>query len=50
MPSPDLIPAHGGFHSLKSYQNAEIIYEALAIGTPVLYAGRHEPPPAETHS
>lgn len=27
-PSPGLIPAHGGYRELKSYQNAEIVYDA----------------------
>lgn len=26
--SADLIPPHGGYHDLKSYQNAEIVYDA----------------------
>ena len=30
MPSRDLIPPHGGYRNLKSYQNAEIIYDATA--------------------
>jgi four helix bundle protein len=25
---PNLIPAHGGYRELKSYQNAEIVYDA----------------------
>ena len=25
---PDLIPPHGGYRNLKSYQNAEIVYDA----------------------
>jgi four helix bundle suffix protein len=28
--SPGLIPPHGGYRNLKSYQNAEIIYDATA--------------------
>src|SRR3989304_4705249 len=27
-PSPGLIPPHGGYRQLKSYQNAEIVYDA----------------------
>lgn len=27
-PQPKLIPAHGGYQALKSYQNAEIVYDA----------------------
>jgi len=27
-PTPGLIPAHGGFRELKSYQSAEIVYDA----------------------
>jgi len=27
-PSPGLIPPHGGYRELKSYQNAEIVYDA----------------------
>lgn len=27
-PSRSLIPAHGGYRELKSYQNAEIVYDA----------------------
>ena len=27
-PSPGLIPPHGGYRKLKSYQNAEIVYDA----------------------
>ncbi len=27
-PSPALIPPHGGYRELKSYQNAEIVYDA----------------------
>ncbi|OGU69416.1 MAG: four helix bundle protein [Ignavibacteria bacterium RIFCSPLOWO2_02_FULL_55_14] len=29
-PSPGLIPPHGGYRGLKSYQNAEIVYDATA--------------------
>jgi restriction system protein len=29
-PNPGLIPAHGGYRELKSYQNAEIVYDATA--------------------
>lgn len=28
---PKLIPAHGGYRELKSYQNAEIIYDATIV-------------------
>lgn len=28
---PELIPPHGGYRSLKSYQTAEIVYDATAI-------------------
>lgn len=28
---PDLIPPHGGYRNLKSYQTAEIIYDATAV-------------------
>ena len=27
-PQPKLIPPHGGYRDLKSYQNAEIVYDA----------------------
>jgi hypothetical protein len=27
---PGLIPPHGGYRGLKSYQNAEIVYDATA--------------------
>jgi len=27
-PTPGLIPPHGGYRELKSYQNAEIVYDA----------------------
>lgn len=27
-PTPNLIPPHGGYRKLKSYQNAEIVYDA----------------------
>jgi four helix bundle protein len=27
-PQPKLIPQHGGYRDLKSYQNAEIVYDA----------------------
>ena len=27
-PSPGLIPPHGGYRELKSYQNAEVVYDA----------------------
>jgi len=27
-PKPSLIPPHGGYRNLKSYQNAEIVYDA----------------------
>jgi hypothetical protein len=26
-PGPRLIPAHGGYRGLKSYQNSEIVYD-----------------------
>jgi hypothetical protein len=29
--SPDLIPAHGGYSDLKSYQMSEIIYDATMV-------------------
>ena len=28
---PDLIPPHGGYRNLKSYQTAEIVYDATAV-------------------
>jgi restriction system protein len=28
---PDIIPPHGGYRNLKSYQTAEIIYDATAV-------------------
>jgi restriction system protein len=28
---PDLIPPHGGYRNLKSYQNAEIVYDASVV-------------------
>ena len=28
---PSLIPAHGGYRDLKSYQNAEIVYDATVM-------------------
>jgi restriction system protein len=31
MPKPDLIGPHGGYRNLKSYQAAEIIYDATAV-------------------
>lgn len=30
-PKPSLIPPHGGYRNLKSYQTAEIIYDATVI-------------------
>ncbi len=30
-PKPDLIPPHGGYRSLKSYQTAEIVYDATTM-------------------
>jgi restriction system protein len=30
-PTPDLISPHGGYRNLKSYQTAEIIYDATAV-------------------
>jgi len=30
-PKPTLIPPHGGYRNLKSYQTAEIIYDATAV-------------------
>jgi restriction system protein len=30
-PTPGLIPPHGGYRELKSYQNAEIIYDATVV-------------------
>ncbi len=30
-PKPDLIPPHGGYRSLKSYQAAEIVYDATVV-------------------
>lgn len=30
-PNPNLIPPHGGYRKLKSYQTAEIIYDATAV-------------------
>jgi four helix bundle suffix protein len=30
-PKPDLIPPHGGYRKLKSYQMAEIVYDAAVI-------------------
>ena len=27
-PEPNLIPPHGGYRTLKSYQGAEIVYDA----------------------
>lgn len=30
-PAPRIIPAHGGYRELKSYQMAEIIYDATAV-------------------
>lgn len=29
--SPELIPAHGGYRDLKSYQMSEIIYDATVV-------------------
>jgi len=28
---PELIPPHGGYHELKSYQNAETVYDATVV-------------------
>ncbi len=30
-PSPSLIPPHGGYRNLKSYQTAEIVYDATVV-------------------
>ena len=30
-PKPSLIPPHGGYHNLKSYQTAEIVYDATVV-------------------
>jgi restriction system protein len=30
-PNPGLIPPHGGYRELKSYQNSEIVYDATVI-------------------
>jgi hypothetical protein len=30
-PTPGLIPPHGGYRELKSYQNAEIVYDATVV-------------------
>src|SRR4030095_12426627 len=30
-PPPGLIPPHGGYRELKSYQNAEIVYDATVV-------------------
>ncbi|HEY3303043.1 MAG TPA: four helix bundle suffix domain-containing protein [Candidatus Binatia bacterium] len=30
-PQPNLIPPHGGYRELKSYQNSEIVYDATVI-------------------
>ena len=30
-PKPSLIPPHGGYRSLKSYQTAEIVYDATVV-------------------
>ena len=44
MPSPNLIPPHGGYRNLKSYQNAEIIYDAT-----VVFCNRFIPKRSRTH-
>jgi len=31
---PNLIPPHGGYRNLKSYQTAEIIYDAPPLSPP----------------
>ena len=38
-PSPGLIPPHGGYHELKPYQNAEIVYDAT-VGFCERFVGR----------
>ncbi len=30
-PKPSLIPPHGGYRSLRSYQTAEIVYDATVV-------------------
>lgn len=30
-PKPPLIPPHGGYRNLKSYQTAEIVYDATVV-------------------
>lgn len=30
-PKPALIPPHGGYRNLKSYQTAEIVYDATVV-------------------
>src|SRR4030042_5425594 len=30
-PNPSLIPPHGGYRNLKSYQTAEIVYDATVV-------------------
>ncbi|MDX9787105.1 MAG: four helix bundle suffix domain-containing protein [Desulfobacterales bacterium] len=37
---PDLIPAHGGYRDLKSYQMAEIIYDATMVFCNRFISGR----------
>lgn len=43
-PSQRLIPAHGGYRGLKSYQNAEIVYDAT-----VAFCGRFVDRRSRTH-
>ena len=41
---PGLIPPHGGYRELKSYQNAEIVYDAT-----VKFCARFVDPRSRTH-
>ena len=43
-PGPGLIPPHGGYRELKSYQNAEIVYDAT-----VAFCGRFVDRRSRTH-
>jgi len=43
-PKPDLIPPHGGYRNLKSYQMAEIVYDAT-----VVFCGRFIDRRSRTH-
>jgi hypothetical protein len=43
-PGPDLIPPHGRYRELKSYQNAEFVYDATVATSP------HAPSNGRRHS